>query len=414
MAARTLISHASVLDGDDVVTGSLRCTTWACGSPERGSATVAFLSRVVGADGNISLARARIGSNSATQDQSLRFYEGPIPDTATPGNILLFLTAGLSDVDIEDLSGVDTVTAGNSYCYGTDSASGAGASMWLQERCMFEADGPTTYQPVGANSSGNPTYTTDNGEWYFNPAGGRRIIEGALRERAEIICPDSYNWTDAGLHLDFNERITNSTMRSWIDGAEGNSLVTVPPGVNSTVFYDLSGSDSVVQGQHLTHRFDTGTGGGRISFEKMASAFTSNASRGMMCCAGTYDTINSTGYYPTAGMLIRTPTEADAAMSLAFPVDLRNLTGFVSRASGTADVTLRSRVNGADGNCTVTVFGGVGDAVDLTGVDELLEADTHSTQVSTANGTTSRLQSVTYSVLDLEPPSGGTRLSMVI
>ncbi len=156
-----------------------------------------------------------------------------------------------------------------------------------------------------------------------------------------------------------NGRSTATTVTVRKNNADGNGTFSIP-GSTSGTFEDIVNTDSVVANDVITLKSVTSTGSGTI-FLLPAIDFTSTDSKSYLLSASTSATgvsqnINQTRYLKFGGGLILSDTTDSAAQQTSrFAFTASHLNIYLSANTVTATSTLRSRVNTANGNQSVSI-----------------------------------------------------------
>ena len=152
-----------------------------------------------------------------------------------------------------------------------------------------------------------------------------------------------------------------STMRFRKNGADGNQVVSI--GASATgLFADASNSDTVAAGDNVCHAITIGAGG--TNFENTMSGVAFDAGLGdtqVVFCGGVFGGLNAAGltrWSPLAGSGSTSITEASAQNYIPIPGTLSDMCVGVGSNSATFAVTYQTRINGADGNLTISVGAG--------------------------------------------------------
>lgn len=200
---------------------------------------------------------------------------------------------------------------------------------------------------------------------------------------------------------------SNSTLTSLKAGSAGGQLITVAGSTAPGDHSDLSGTDSWVLNDSVCMKEIVGAGGTTIA----PSLF------GMCYQTGTRDTNHTwissnhsisaagTNFYNWTGQRqTTTETSPDVRLVSRIAAVMRRFTAQVSTASHTVAVTLKDRLNTADGGLSFTINNGsgTGEFGDLTNTTTIIPGDLYDSSLTTASGsgvfaaTTTYVDSMTF------------------
>lgn len=192
-----------------------------------------------------------------------------------------------------------------------------------------------------------------------------------------------------------------TTVKSRKNGADGNLVVTIPASTTG-VFQDTSHSDSVAAGDTVALSVDIGSGTGSTTWRCATASFDHATTAVSLFARGSHDMTANAGSRVTSitdSTVANATTETDSVRSLMRTAcTLKNLQVNVSANARTTDTTYKSRKNGADGNCVVTIGAGLtGLFEDTTNSDSLAAGDKCCVRGTTGAGT--ETMTLTHSVL---------------
>lgn len=234
-----------------------------------------------------------------------------------------------------------------------------------------------------ATSSGSTNFNTASTSLFITPTNSYLTGMQATEANAQITARKSATVSMLGLRVNANSRTTTSTLRFRKNGANGNGVISVTAGATG-YFEDTTNSDSLSAGDTFCFAWTNGSGTGSI-FLVYASALIESG-------GGANDPAHS--YYGVAdGALLNSSLNANrwfspggnqvaatdtAAQRYVIPADgvLSNLSCRVTVNAKAGSMTLRSRVNGAFGNQTMTIgAGATGTFEDTTNTDTIVSGD---------------------------------------
>ncbi len=186
-----------------------------------------------------------------------------------------------------------------------------------------------------------------------------------------------------------NATTANSTCRTRINGANGNQLITIPSATTGN-FQDTTNSDSVVASDLVCTTVVNGGGGtilvSNIMFE--FDATTNTVIKNVSCADVNFSTASATVFAPLGGSLIWGTVEADTQARVRAAGTLKNLAIHIRTNGRSTSSTLVSRLNGANGNLSITIASlTTGILEDTTNSDTLASADLSNFQLTTGTGT---------------------------
>lgn len=190
-----------------------------------------------------------------------------------------------------------------------------------------------------------------------------------------------------------NDVTASSTVRFRKNGADGNQVITV--GASTTgEFIDDVNTDVVVSSDEVAYSIVTGAGGTTLTLGILSMVFAATTNT---YCFHAPSSLNlfgaaaSTTYFfnlagGTFGVLLT--AEANHQQKMKSSGTLKNFTLSVVTNTRTTDTIYRSRKNGADGNCVITVAGSAtGLFEDTTNSDAFASGDLLNYSGTTGTGT---------------------------
>jgi len=192
------------------------------------------------------------------------------------------------------------------------------------------------------------------------------------------------------VHVSANSATGNTVFRVRINGANGNSVITVGAGATG-FFEDTTNTDTWADGDLICLFAD------RNAESTTIQGFGADAiaSSGTVNKVGAYGTVSfSTAsvsrYFPLVGDIADINTTELDRLSPTIDVacTARNLAVYISSNARTTNTTYKIRINGADGNSTVTVGSGVtGWVEDTSNTDTISAGDDVNWVMTTSTGT---------------------------
>lgn len=232
-----------------------------------------------------------------------------------------------------------------------------------------------------------------------------------VEARCQTLIKDSYTLADLYVRIIGNATIANSTVRSRINGANGNQIVTIGAGATG-VFQDAVNSDALVSGNLANSEVTTGAGGSLwvsiIAFT-LTTASNTTPILGATEPYGSQVTFATTVWGAIIGYHDYTSTEAIAKYRFRTAATLSNYCVYIMNNTLNNNSIFRVRVNGANGNQVLTVgAGATGRFEDAVNTDGVIAANDVNHQVDTTASTAGNLLST---VVQLKSNSDGQQLA---
>lgn len=245
-------------------------------------------------------------------------------------------------------------------------------------------------------------------------SGGLSISAGATRYMTFLTnAAVNVNTSDTGYvrTIKFSGVVTNlifkissnvsgndSTITLRKNSADATNTLSINSG--SGTFEDVTHSDYYLVGDTIGVKLVGGTGSGSMLVEAMGALFNSDSAlytiSNNSVTSGTFAGASTTYYFQTNGLAGTAPTTEGAGIKTKVRNSCirKNLSVYISTARAT-NSTYRSRVNGANGNLTVTITGGVtGLYEDTTNSDVLVSGDLINNAVTTGTGSDNLIQTL--------------------
>ena len=233
---------------------------------------------------------------------------------------------------------------------------------------------------------------------YTTPAG--QIAFSATEADGQALSRDSYTWAKLYVRVIANSLTGATTLRSRVNGANGNQSVTIGAGTTGTYTDDVN-SDSLVSGGLFNFQVVTGTGTS-ITFTVIASTLTATSNVPILFTGAAtpddYFPFGSTNYVPIEGRNGFHATESRSQYIFRVASTLSNLRVYVLSNSLAGASTIRTRRNTANGNQSVSIGAGVTGAFeDAVNTDAVAVGDMVNYQIVTG-GAANYLGVLTYQV----------------
>ncbi len=195
------------------------------------------------------------------------------------------------------------------------------------------------------------------------PAGATRYVPPSssllmqtTEAKAQVIARDSYTLADLYVRVIANATTASSTVRSRVGGANGNQSVSIGAGATG-VFQDTVNSDSLVDGNLFNSQVVVGAGGTlKVSIIAYTLATAANTTPILVSHWPYTIAFGQTRYAPPVGAVdFTTTTEARTQYTFRTAATLSNLRVYLSMNLNNGSSTFRTRVNGVNGDQSVTV-----------------------------------------------------------
>lgn len=229
--------------------------------------------------------------------------------------------------------------------------------------------GATQYAAMGAGANPTLSSTEANRQIKFRQAG--TISKG---------------W----IHVGTSSTSSSSTVRTRKNGANGNITITIGAGLTGD-FEDATHTDTIAAGDNMNWQtVSGGTGTMGINHYNVAFASSGTGAYSTFVCGSALalTTASATRFNGVCGVGAFGSTEANVEFYVRDSFTLKNLGIYVSANSWATNVTFKNRVNGADGNLSITIGSGLTGLFEQTsGSDTLVSGDRFCFAVTTLTGT---------------------------
>lgn len=352
MPASQLIAFSPVTLGEGIKAGTRRALNVLHTINAVNLSQEAWAALPVGVDGWVDRGFAQIATNSLDGPSTLAVRRSsretglilPVQPRATGAHAGPLLAVSVSadddltwglDTRQATAGGIDPILVGlrflpvdpdGTYSWGYTSGSGGGFSTGLT----------TKYASIG----GTVAFQAD-------PALAAARIPGAF--------------TASRLNVEIakNNRPSSTVFRSWINGAPGNQIVTVPAGATGRFSAPIDQIDVLAPGDTYAYSATTGAGDGGFNARRISSRLRSTARQWLYACTNvnalTVWAAGGARYVALAGNLANAhPDEALTHVPL-FAQRLSKLACYVSANNAPTATILSVRVNGGAGLCAFTI-----------------------------------------------------------
>lgn len=387
------------------VAGGVRYVSLFTGSCSR-SSTESSVQTVVGSPGTYSNLYIRVTANSATATSTFVFRKN-----AATGSQTVSIGSGATGA-FEDTTNTDTVVAGDLVnALFTPGVTGTSVTVSVAG-IAFTATSNTVQRhcsSLGSNITGIASAT-----FFPNYVTNRTAIpvqtETALEKFKLKVAGTLKN---AAVKCTANARLNTTTVGVRLNGANATLVVSIAAGATGN-FTDTTNSDAVVSGDLVGRYITIGAGTEAITLTLLSNDFITTD--GSSQHIGTIDSITlaqaATRYDSIEGLGLGATTESDAQQRAIVAGTLSQLEIYVQTNTITATSTFSSRVNGAAGNCSVSIAGSTtGWFEDTTHSDAVVSSDLINTKMVGGAGGTS--MTLWYYAAKFAPPPGGTPTTVI-
>ena len=307
------------------------------------------------------------------------------------GNIVVTVAASTPGT-YEDTTNSDTISGGEALAISL--TLGAGTTFIEGPQSIQFAPSSGTAFRMSAGSQANLSSTSP---YFFAPFGGQQT--GSFTESHYQVKTAAGVWSHLALRMRTNTRGTATNVKSRVGGADGNQIIAVPAGTTGS-FEDTTNSDTLSDDDLICITVENGAGGGNFRTQWCGTELAPTAAYLLGVGRGgggqTFGTgsplFNAPGGYLGPGYT----TESDAQAKVTQDATLSNLRTVVFSNGATADSSVRSRINGVDGNLLVPITGATTGAFeDTTNSDTLVEDDLLNWEIEIGSGGTGAAQLTT-------------------
>lgn len=313
------------------------------------------------------------------------------------GNITITIGAGLTG-EFQDAVNNDALAAGDLFCYFISCVGGVG-------NLDFTIVGGTLYcandNPIISGADYANIAAGNTGYLYM---GGYPVYE-AFEVRTPMLTRTPTTLANMSITITANGVLAATTLRCRINGVNGNQLITIGAGLTGR-FEDAINTDAMIAGDTVNGMMVVGAGGTNI--QPTVFAFRSNCTvRHTISSLATSLANGLTRYISIeSGVWQLAALEADVQYMIRAAVTAQNYFVRVYFNSLDGATTIRSRVNGANGNLLITVGAGLTGAFeDLVNNDALIATDEYDSQIVT--GGTGGVIYICYVVFEQAQRAGG-------
>ena len=325
----------------------------------------------------------RVATNTATADLTCNINIANTLQEAGTDAVPIVIGAGLTG---DFMNAVDTVSiaAGQFAIAKLSRGAGSGVATVSRISAMFEATANTVL-PVVAPGNGS---LAGLGAFRYWPVAGDLAQASTTHASAASTVRAACTWKSLSIHIGFNTRTTTSSWQSYINAGAGAQFISVLAHATGT-FSDLAHADALAAGDTISVRTYVGTGSGSITYYRVSSVLGSTDDSFLLGgVRGSPVSYNSNmGEIYSAPAMPSVVAEATAQEVMRLGVTLAKLMFQIIAASAGSTTTVRTRINGVNGNCVVVSGAGLtGTFEDTVNTDSTGSADLLAYSVTVAGG----------------------------
>ena len=353
---------------------------FAAGNVENG-ASAAFSDRPLRNAGTFSNIRINVTANGVTANSTFTLLDSQVATS------LVATITNATTGYFEDTSNTADLIASDECSYKLTTGA-SGTSLDVQTVSVeFDSDSDMVTL-AGCHASSDTVLGAS--ETTFIPILGGRHANSTSSNRAFRITEANVTWQDLSCHVGSNSRSDDSTIKSNIEAADGNMVITFASSDFSIIKEDTSNSDSISASNDLALELETGAGTGTISFDAAYSSLVSTDDQWYTGLHGNRERYNDgqTNFLPLGGPINgEVTTESLTTADAPFDFTAEELTVNLIRNIG-VDTTTVLRINGGDGNVTVNHNTTSGIVTDTSNTDSISSGDEINFKISSPVGGT--------------------------
>jgi len=292
----------------------------------------------------------RVTANTTTGNGSLH-----LRINGASGNEVVSITAGTTG-EFQDTTHTDVISAGNKIGYLLTVGSGSSTSMSFSiVAALFSATYGTCAKLINSISSSGTGYTSTSTTTYLNIVGAGTAGSNESQQQHKMRM--SGTLSDLQINVISNTRTDTCTIAMRVGGSNGNEGISVLSDTTG-IFEDTLDTDAVSSGSLIDYAVTTGSGSGNLVVGPVSCELTSPNSLAESVCgsSGITAAANTTQNWSVAGTAAAsTATEANVQCKSQVTYNASNLLLHLTANSVTAASTGYFRVNGANGNQTISI-----------------------------------------------------------
>lgn len=314
-------------------------------------------------------------------------------------NLLVTLTAAGGAAEYCDNVNNDTVTAGEYWDWKLITGSGGTSSIIRHAGVVFAAStAGVTVSKYGGYLNG--ASAANNSTYPFTLAASVAATAGGTESFTRMKASTRGTWRNIWVNLLTNTFSTSGTLRSRVNGSNGNQAVSVGTTAGPIAFEDNVNSDLVQQGDNLNTQFVTSTGTGSATVDQIGTEFQTDNSSTMPVSsnltssgAGNATGASSTLYVIGGGVFSGSSTQPEYVQNMKVAAVASRLSTSINADALTAAQVSTAAVmkNGSVGNLIASFTSGAAVPayiVDNVNADIFTTSDTFQFRLVIGSGTT--------------------------
>ena len=274
----------------------------------------------------------------------------------------------------------------------------------------------TDYYRIPATSGGSVT-TSVNGTKYYPCFQGDSLFATSTEANVQVKHQIETKFKNLRAYVSTNNAGVTSTIKLRINGANGSNSVSISAGATGW-FEDTTNTDTISAGDKVNFSFSKSDANSMVIKNITVDCLATSAYQkgGYYATGDNLSTASTAYYFPFGGSVNSTTEGITQKRRIRSSCTGKNLQVYVSANARSTTTTVRSRVNGADGNQVISISAGAtGWFEDTTNTDTLVQDDDYNASITTGTGSGSfTVQTVsadiqgTTSTSIATGPSGGT------
>lgn len=273
--------------------------------------------------------------------------------------------------DFEDAVNTDAISSGDKVTYKLVVGSGGSTFNVTLISNIFAASSNTLEWLIA--NFGDALSTASSTQ--FQAVCGCNSARTATEANKQFKFKTSGTLKNMYINVEGNTRGTTTTFGSRIGEVNGNLLISIASG-QTGFFQDTSNSDTVSVNNLVNYFVTTGTGTGTISWATWGTEFeTTNNTYQTVAEGNILIGTGLTRYLPISGIAVLASTESHSQWKLGLASTLSKMGAYISANTITAATTIKLRVNGADGNQSVSIGSGQTGQFDDTSNTDTVDTD---------------------------------------
>lgn len=272
------------------------------------------------------------------------------------GNQSVSITNGVTGI-FQDNSNSDTISSGDLLNYSIAAGSG-GTLTFTIFSILYEATGNASYFLMNNGSTG---FTANSTTRYQSVGDDGLQITETTESDVQTRVRVAGTHKNLYVYINSNARITTTTLRSRKNSGNGNMSISITSG-STGLFEDTTNSDTLASGDLINYSLTTSTGGGSIAFRIIGSEFLSDNDTVFSVVhsgstSGISYSFGATEQSGVSGGIYASSSPSEANMQLTCDQDcvISYLQAYVSANGLNSATTVKLRINGANGNLSVSI-----------------------------------------------------------